>query len=305
VRVDERLAVRNGRVEEASADRSEGLGVRVRVGGAWGFAATRDTSRDGAERALARALAVAEAQPTAAGRPRVVEPAARGHWAGPCIVDPFSLSLEYKLELLTTAELALRVDPRLVRTEAGSVATRIEQAFASTDGAACTQVRTECGGGLSAVAVEGDELQIRSFPSAHGGHVAQAGWEHFEALDLVHHAERTGQRGQVELRSAPPGPGRAGRRSCLGPEQLGPADPRVDRPRARARPHPARRGGVRRTSWVQEHDLVEPLRYGSEHLTITADATIPGRAGHVRLDDEGNGRAAHDADRRAASCGPR
>jgi TldD protein len=112
-----------------------GAGRPRRVGGAWGFAATRDTSRDGAERALARALAVAEAQPTAAGRPRVVEPAARGHWAGPCIVDPFSLSLEYKLELLTTAELALRVDPRLVRTEAGSVATRIEQAFASTDGA--------------------------------------------------------------------------------------------------------------------------------------------------------------------------
>jgi TldD protein len=79
-------------------------------------------------------------------------------------------------------------------------------------------VRTECGGGLSAVAVEGDELQIRSFPSAHGGHVAQAGWEHFEALDLVHHAERTGNEAdRAAQRAALPG-----RRATvvLGPEQL-------------------------------------------------------------------------------------
>jgi TldD protein len=38
---------------------------------------------------------------------------------------------------------------------------------------------------------------------------------------------------------------------------------------------------------VQEHDLVEPLRYGSEHLTITADATIPGGLGTFGWDDEG------------------
>ena len=160
--VQEDLAVRNGQVDRADADRSEGVGVRVRVGGAWGFAATRDTTKAGAEAALARALAVAEAQPVAADRPRVVEPPARGHWAGPCAVDPFALGLEEKLALLMAAEAALRGDPRLVRTDAMATARRVEQAFASTDRAAWTQVRTECGGGIAAVAVDGEDVQVRS-----------------------------------------------------------------------------------------------------------------------------------------------
>ena len=38
-------------------EESEGIGVRVRVGGAWGFAAARGCERRDAEAALARALA--------------------------------------------------------------------------------------------------------------------------------------------------------------------------------------------------------------------------------------------------------
>src|SRR4051812_38718813 len=59
----ESIATRNGAVDELTATDAEGVGVRVRVGGAWGFAATRELDRTGLERALERALAVAEAQP--------------------------------------------------------------------------------------------------------------------------------------------------------------------------------------------------------------------------------------------------
>ena len=41
----ERLATRNGEVDQASFEDSEGIGVRVRVGGAWGFAAVRGTGK--------------------------------------------------------------------------------------------------------------------------------------------------------------------------------------------------------------------------------------------------------------------
>ena len=65
----EYVATRNGEVDELHRDEDEGIGVRVRVGGAWGFAATRDTSKAGAEAALARALAIARAQPQTPATP--------------------------------------------------------------------------------------------------------------------------------------------------------------------------------------------------------------------------------------------
>lgn len=54
------LVVRNGAVERAELMTSEGIGIRVRSGGGSGFAAPRDVPRAAAERALARALAIAE-----------------------------------------------------------------------------------------------------------------------------------------------------------------------------------------------------------------------------------------------------
>jgi TldD protein len=283
-RVEEELSIRNGLVERAATDTSEGIGVRVRTGGAWGFAATRDTSRAGAEQALARALAIAEAQPSAGERPRLPEPPASGAWRGDCRIDPFALSLEEKLGLLAAAEAALRGDSRLVRTEAVASTTRVTQWFASTEGAACTQERTECGAGVSASAVSGSELQTRTYPSAHGSMARQAGWEHVLALDLTGHAPRVASEA-VELLTAPPCP--AGRTTLvLGGEQLalqvhesiGHAL-ELDRMQLGEAAYAG-------TSWVAPGD-VGALRYGSEQLTVTADATLPGGLGSFGWDDEG------------------
>src|SRR3954453_3223491 len=88
----EDTSVLNGEVEEAASSESEGIGVRVRVGGAWGFAATRDVSPAGAEAALARALAFAEAQPPVPQTPLAAAGGrAVGSWASPCEQDPFAI----------------------------------------------------------------------------------------------------------------------------------------------------------------------------------------------------------------------
>ena len=283
-REEEDLAVRNGRVEHAARDASEGIGVRVRVGGSWGFAATRDVSREGAERALARALAIAEAQPAAGDRPRTFEPPARGDWTHAVETDPFSLPLEEKLTLLVAAEEAMRGDPRLVRTDAVAHAVRSIQAFASTEGAACTQRRIESGGGLAAAAVENGELQVRSYPSSHGGLVAQAGWEHVLALDLVGEAPRVAAEA-LELLSAPPCP--AGSTTIvLHPEQLALQVHESVGHALELDRILLGEAGYAGTSWVQADDL-GALQYGSEHLTVTADATVPGGLGTFGWDDEG------------------
>src|SRR4051812_41181792 len=131
---EERLAVRDGRIDDASSSTSEGLGVRVRVGAGWGFAATREVSRAGARAVLAQALDIAQTQPSAPAAPLAPASAARGTWSSSWEVDPFELGLEEKLGLLVAAEAALRAgaDPRLVRTVAEASARRERKAFAST-----------------------------------------------------------------------------------------------------------------------------------------------------------------------------
>ena len=58
------------------------------------------------------------------------------------------------------------------------------------------------------------------------------------------------------------------------------------------------------TSWVAPGDLGS-LRYGSEQLNVTADATLPGGLGSFGWDDEGVAGRAHAADRGGRAARPR
>ncbi|MGZ4280265.1 MAG: PmbA/TldA family metallopeptidase, partial [Solirubrobacteraceae bacterium] len=191
----EAIAVLNGRVDAIDSSGSEGIGVRVQVGGGWGFAATRNVTRAGAQAALAHALALAEAQPASADRALAPVAPAVGHWASAYELDPFAVTLEDKLELLFAVEAALRTgDDRLVRTAATCRAWRERKAFASTEDAACTQETVATGAGIVAYATDGSDLQVRSYPTAHGGGLcAAAGWEHVLALDLAGNAPRVAE----------------------------------------------------------------------------------------------------------------
>gem|GEM_PF-6630785 len=125
---------------------------------------------------------------------------------------------------------------------------------------------------------------MRSHPGAHGGSAACAGWEHVLAFDLLAHAPRVAAEA-IELLTAPPCP--SGRATViLGGEQLalqvhesiGHAL-ELDRMLLGEASHAG-------TSWVSPTDL-GALRYGSEQLQITADATLAGGLGSFGWDDEG------------------
>ena len=60
-RRQEDLTVRTGRVEAASASESEGIGIRVLVDGAWGFAATSFLEPAEVDRAADLAVRIARA----------------------------------------------------------------------------------------------------------------------------------------------------------------------------------------------------------------------------------------------------
>jgi TldD protein len=281
---DEELLVRNGRVDSIDSTAADGVGVRVRAGGGWGFAATREATRAGVEQALRRALAIAESQPAAPAGPLAAVPPARGHWSCAHERDPFDVSLEDKLELLFAAEQALRGDPRIVRSDATCASRRVRTAFASTDGAACTQERVECGAAIAVVALQGDELQVRTYPGAHDGSAACAGWEHVLGFDLVANAPRIAGEA-IELLSAPECP--AGRRTViLGGEQLALQIHESIGHALELDRMLLMEAAYAGTSWVEPNDL-GTLRYGSEQLNITADATLRGGLGTFGWDDEG------------------
>src|SRR5829696_876953 len=282
----EALETRNGAVDRVANAEAEGVGIRVRLGGAWGFAATRETTTAAAEQALERAIAIARAQPAAPPTDLApVEPARGDHRAPAAGTDPFTVPLEQKLDVLMAADAAMAADPRIrVRSGRfhGQVETRI---FASSDGALCEQTFTECGGGIAATAVEGDEFQLRSYPSGHAGDVAQAGWEHFAALELPAHAPRIADQA-IELLSAPACPARDDATLILDSEQLA---LQLHESVGHAVELDRVLGGEASyagTSWVTPADLNE-LRYGSDLMTVTADATVPGGLGSYAWDDEG------------------
>src|SRR5690349_22866013 len=196
------LATRNGELDEVETSEQEGIGVRVRVGGAWGFAATRETTAEAAEHALARALEVARAQPAAPASELAPAEPASGSWASSAERDPFEVPIEEIASVLLAADEAMRGDERISLTRAHFMAFRDERTFASTEGALCEQVTTECGGGIAATAVSGEESQVRSYPASFRGDVRQAGYEHFAALGLERHAPRVAEEA-VALLSAP------------------------------------------------------------------------------------------------------
>ena len=279
----ERVSTRSGRLDELHRSGEEGIGVRVRIGGAWGFAATSGTDRPSADAALARALAVAEASPRAPSAPPAAQPAARGSHRSPAEIGPFSVPLEDKLEVLLAADEAMQ-SKKVSVASARFLAFREEKTFASTDGALIDQATTECGGGITAVAVDGDESQVRSYPGSFRGDFAQAGFEHFTGLDLASHGPRVAAEA-VALLSAPACP--AGRATLiLGGEQLAlqlheSVGHAVELDRVLGI-----EAAYAGTSFLAPADL-GTRRYGSDLMNVTADATTPGALGSFGWDDEG------------------
>ena len=99
----ESLGTRERQITNVSKSESYGVGVRAFVGGSWGFAATHDVSRDAIVRIAREATATAQANDRVANNKielARVEKVPDGRWITPHRVDPFTVPLESKAELL-------------------------------------------------------------------------------------------------------------------------------------------------------------------------------------------------------------
>jgi TldD protein len=285
VRRDQSLSTKNGRVDAVGDTESEGLGVRVLVGGSWGFACDRRLTEDGARDAARRAAGFAAAAST--GRKRVLVPvgAASGTHRTPVERDPFAVSLDDKIALCLRAEEAMRQAHADVKVTSATLrAMREEKLLVTSESVAVEQERVECGGGIEAIATGEGIVQVRSYPGAYGGVSSQAGWEFVAGLDLVGAAPRVGEQAAALLR-ADVCPSRV-TTLVLDAEQL-----QLQLHESVGHPIELDRiyGGEAAyagTSFLAPGDLGS-LRYGSELMNVTADPTTPGGLGTFGYDDEG------------------
>jgi TldD protein len=282
-RRSQRIATKNGRVDALNDVETEGIGVRVLVSGAWGFACDRRLTADGASEAARRACGFAAAAPGSHDRSLApVEPVS-GEYRTPLTTDPFSVSVADKIALCLRAEEAMEHENVKIR-QAFVRAQGERKVFVSSEGALIEQELVECGGGIDAIATDEGGYQIRSYPSAHGGSSAQGGWEYVEGLGLEREAPRVAEQAAALLRAD----------LCpalvttvvIDAEQMQlQVHESVGHPTELDRIY-GTEAAYAGTSFLGPGDLGR-LRYGSEHMNITTDPTTSGGLGSFGFDDEG------------------
>ena len=277
------VTTKNGRVDRMTDAESEGIGVRVLVNGAWGFACDRRLTDEGAHNAATRAATFARA---AAGRHSralaPVEPRTARH-ESVVAQDPFAVPLADKVDLCLRADAALQHEDVVVR-QVMVRARREHKLLLSSEGTEVEQILTESGAGLDCAAARDGVFQLRSYPSAHVGSSCQSGWEYVEGLRLVEEAPRVAEQAAALVRAEPCPSGVTD--VVLDADQVAlQVHESVGHPTELDRVY-GTEASYAGTSFLKPEDLGS-LRYGSEHMNITADPTTPAGLGSFAFDDEG------------------
>ena len=282
----ESLSVRGPLVETLDRSASTGFGVRVLVDGAWGFASSANLDPDEATRVARLAVEVARASATAISKPVELapEPAHVDTWASPVEKDPFEVSLEDKVALFTSATTEM-AKVKGIRVARGTLdLSRQRTWFVSSEGSDIEQSVVQTGAGIEAMAVDGDEVQVRSYPGSFRGHYANAGYELVEAMDLGAHAQETAEEAAALLR-AKMCPATETTVVLDGHQMMLQVHESVGHPTELDRVL-GMEAAFAGTSFVGIPDLGE-LRYGSDIVNIVSDATVPDGLGSYAYDDEG------------------
>ena len=281
----ERIEVRNGVVATLDDATSVGYGVRALVEGAWGFAASADLTEPGVDAAAARAVEIAVAG-AAVARQRFGEAPSDVHvdrYVTPVERDPDAVPLGERVALLLDAEGLLHGDPRVSVGRAWLDLWRTEKEFYSTTGSQIAQSLCQTGSGISALAVDDSDAQDRSFPGDIGLYQS-GGWEVVERAALRENAARVGSEA-VQLLAAPQCP-QGEFDIVLGGSQV---SLQIHESCGHAAELDRVLGWEANFSGTSFLDPAElgTLRYGSDHVTIVVDNTLPGGLATVGYDDEG------------------
>ena len=281
-REHEAVAMKDGAVESVTRTADRGLGLRVLRHGAWGFAATDWTDESSLRGLIDEAFRRAAASASVQRRTVTLAPIApqRGEYRTALERDPFTVPLAERIEHLRAVD-ASSIGPNIKTRRSSVAAYRTRKHVVTSEGTDVTQDVVETGAGLAVLAVKAGRKPASRYDSRL---TRQAGWEYVEHLDLVARAAR--YRGDAEatldaplaeerpttLVFAPEFLALLVHESCGHPTE---ADRLLE--------HEVAFAG---TTFMWPEDRGK-LRYGSRHVSMTADATVPGGLGTFGWDDDG------------------
>jgi len=285
---EEDMAVKNGQAYALNLGESLGFGVRVLVGGAWGFASSRVLTAEEVDRVTDLAVQIARASEVVnQGRPIDLGPpvTSQGQYVTPIQIDPFTITIEDKVALLMAADAAMSRVKSVKLRQGHLTALREDKWFANNEGAFTEQTIYEVGGGIVATAVGGDEVQRRSYPTAMGRQHVTAGWEAVLAWDLPGHAEPIASEA-MQLLTAKPCPHDIRTTVILGSDQVAlQVHESVGHPAELDRVF-GTEAAYAGTSFLTPEKL-HTFRFGSQQVNIIAEAIRPYGLGTFGWDDEG------------------
>jgi len=281
-RENEIVSVRDGAVESVSRASDRGIGFRVIHKGAWGFAATDRASEAAMKELVDEAFRRAEASATTRTKPVELAPIApqKGEYRTRLARDPFAVPMNERIALLLSADANLK-GPNARQRRASVAAYRTRKRLVTSEGTDVSQEIVESGAGVAVTAAKGGAKPAQRYDSRL---TRQAGWEFIEELDLVGRAARYRDDAEATLDAplakekpttlvfAPEFLALLVHESCGHPTE---AD--------RVLEYEVAFAGTT-FMWPKDRGT---LTYGSPHVSMTADATVPGGMGTFGWDDDG------------------
>jgi len=260
-----------------------GFGVRILKDGAWGFASSNRITKKEIERIVKKAYTVAKASSLLAqdnGIKLAREPVHKDRFATPVEIDPFSIGIDEKIGLLLEINEAMLKVKSIVKVYSYLIMNHRDQVFASQEGSFIETKVTTVNSDYTAVALKGNDSQMRSFQS----NPRNAGWEHILSLKMVENAERIAEEAVAKLSASYPKEGK--KDLVLNPTHLSlTIHESVGHPTELDRVMGYETNFAGRSFATPEK--LGNFRYGSKLVNFIADNTLPGGLATTGYDDEG------------------
>jgi TldD protein len=259
-----------------------GFGVRVLYHGAWGFAASSILSLEEVPRVADLAVEIARGSASlAVEKVRLAEePVHRDRIATRARIDPFTVPLEKKADLLLSTMEALHRHAGIARSSASLWARRDRKLFVSTEGTHLEFDLLAGQGDCTATALHDGRFASRSFNTPH----LRVGYELIEAADFLREAPRVSAEAVEKVKAPAVDAGSYDvildaehlsltiHESCGHPSELD-----------RAFGYEANYAG---TSFLTPEKR-GTFRYGSPHVSLVADDQEPETLAATGYDDDG------------------
>ena len=280
----ESIATRERQIQNVSRSSSYGLGLRVLVNGAWGFAATNLVDPASAHAAADQAVAIARANAPLMSRKVVLADADKviATWANPIKRDPFDVPLETKTAFLMQVNEAAMAVKGVSFVSSQLLFVDEQKYFASTEGSRITQRLVRTYPQFTTTAADRSTGDFQTRPVVDRAKLL--GYEYVEEYPWIEDALKAGHEVVEKLKARPVVPGRFD--IVVDPSQLFLAihesvghSTELDRSLGLE-------ANMAGTSFIKPGDAGK-LRFGAPIVNLVGDRTQPGGLATTGYDDEG------------------